>query len=97
MAPELVVQVVVLLLVKAQVTLVRAASPETVLDSVQRRRTETLWVMEVQRFKLMLAAVAVVTAVVMRRVKALSNGALGPVVIRAVVVARVGRTQPHGS
>jgi hypothetical protein len=86
----LVVQAVVLLLEKVQATLARVASLETVLDSVQLRRTEMLSVLVGLAAEQMLAAAAVVISVVMGLVKIRSNGDTARLAIQVAAAVQAG-------
>jgi len=85
----LVVQAAVFLLDKVQATRVMGIL-ETVLDSVQLRRTEMLLVLVVLAAEQMLAAVAAVISVAMARVRIHSNGDMARLVIQVVAEVQAG-------
>jgi hypothetical protein len=85
----LVVQAAVFLLDKVQATRVMGIL-ETVLDSVQLRRTEMLLVLVVLAAEQMPVAVAVVISVVMGLVRIHSNGEMARLAIQVAAEAQVG-------
>jgi hypothetical protein len=97
-AQVVVVQVVVLLLEKAQVTLVRVALQETALVLEQLKLTEMLWVLVGLAAEQMRVAAVLAISVATGLVRIHSNGVTGRLAIQEAVVVQAGlNRQPVSS